>query len=188
MERLFKNILGLGLIIGLIFLFSACAKKGVEQVEEVTPPAEEEVITPPEKGIEAPGVEEEVVEVLEEKTPTIEEEILAFEAENIHFDYDKFNLKPEAKRNLADKARFLKSHPELKARIEGHCDERGTKEYNLALGQRRAKSAQDYLMFLGINPIRIYTISYGEEMPIDPAHNEEAWSLNRRAHFDMTEK
>lgn len=188
MKRLSKDILGLGLIIGLIFLFSACAKKGVEQVEEVTPPAEEEVITPLEKGIEAPAVEEEVVEVPGAKVPTIEEEILTFEAENIHFDYDKFNLKPEAKRILADKARFLKSHPELKARIEGHCDERGTKEYNLALGQRRAKSAQDYLIFLGINPIRTSTISYGEERPIDPRQREEAWSLNRRAHFDITEK
>lgn len=190
MKKFSKGILGLGLIIGMIFLFSACAKKGVEQVEEITPPAEKEVViqpSPPEE-IEAPAIEEEVVEVPQVKAPTLEEEILAFEARDIHFDFDRFNLKPEAKMILAENARFLKLHPELKVRIEGHCDERGTIEYNLALGQRRAKSAQDYLIFLGINPTRISTISYGEEKPLDTRHCEEAWSLNRRAHFDIIGK
>jgi peptidoglycan-associated lipoprotein len=79
-------------------------------------------------------------------------------------------------------------HPTIKIQIEGHCDERGTSEYNLALGERRANSAKKYLISLGMPADRISTISYGKEKPLDPGHNEEAWSKNRRDHFIILSK
>jgi peptidoglycan-associated lipoprotein len=107
----------------------------------------------------------------------------AFENTDIFFEYDSFDLTADAKKILAEKAGFLSSHPRIKIRIEGNCDERGTEEYNLALGERRAKAAQDYLVFLGVSPERIATVSYGEEKPADPRHDEAAWVKNRRDHF-----
>jgi peptidoglycan-associated lipoprotein len=79
-------------------------------------------------------------------------------------------------------------HPTVKIQIEGHCDERGTNEYNLALGERRANSAKKYLISLGMPADQISTISYGEEKPLDPGHNEEAWAKNRRGHFIVLSK
>lgn len=102
---------------------------------------------------------------------------------DIHFDFDKYNLKPEAQASLkAGAAAYLK-YRDYKLVVEGHCDERGTAEYNLALGQRRADEAAKYLVDLGIGKDRIKTISYGEEMPLDKGQSEEAWAKNRRAHF-----
>ncbi len=115
----------------------------------------------------------------------IKDQIMAFEDQDVYFGYDQFNLTNDARKILAEKVSFLNSNPELQVRIEGHCDERGTAEYNLALGERRAKAAQDYLVFLGINPNRISIISYGEERPADTGKNEAAWAKNRRAHIDI---
>jgi len=103
--------------------------------------------------------------------------------ENIHFDFDKSFIRPDAKPILAEVAEYLKGHPDAKLRIEGHCDERGTSEYNMALGERRASAASKYLENLGIAGSRLSTISYGEERPLDPGHDEEAWTKNRRAVF-----
>ncbi len=108
-----------------------------------------------------------------------------FEQENIYFDFDKSNLKPEAQEVLKRKATFLKANPNDNLLIEGHCDERGTNEYNLALGDRRANSAKKFLVNLGIAESRIRTISYGEEQPLDPGHNEAAWAKNRRCEFKL---
>ena len=168
------------IVLSLVFFISGCAKKGVEQVEEIAPPETGATTQAPSMEIEMPETEEGVAVAA---GPTIEEEIANFQERNIYFDFDKFSLTPDARKTLAEKASFLNAHPEIKIKIEGHCDERGTREYNLALGERRAKSAQDYLVFLGINPARVSTISYGEEMPVDPGHNEEAWTKNRRAQF-----
>jgi len=179
MNKLHKGI-WLILVLSLILFISGCAKKGVEQAEEITPPETEATTEAPGMDIQMPGTEEGVSAAA---GPMIEEEIATFEDRDIYFDFDKFNLVPEARKVLAEKASFLNAHPEIKIKVEGHCDERGTREYNLALGERRAKSAQDYLIFLGINPTRISTISYGEERPLDPGHNEEAWAKNRRTHF-----
>jgi len=99
------------------------------------------------------------------------------------FDYDKSSIRPDAKRSLDENAKWLKANPNAALTIEGHCDERGTGEYNLGLGQRRAKAAKDYLVSAGINPKRIKTISYGKERPFVPGHDESAWKWNRRAHF-----
>jgi peptidoglycan-associated lipoprotein len=107
----------------------------------------------------------------------------AFENVDIHFAFDAYSLSVEAQGILLEKARFLEAHPGIQVLIEGHCDERGTEQYNLALGDRRAHAAQKYLTGLGIPEERMATVSYGEERPLDPGHNEEAWARNRRAHF-----
>ena len=98
----------------------------------------------------------------------------------IYFDFDKSNLSAQAQQTLKENADWIKSNPGQRVSLEGHCDERGTNEYNMALGQRRAKSAQDYLRNLGVPADRLSTISYGEEVPADPGHNEAAWAKNRR--------
>jgi peptidoglycan-associated lipoprotein len=105
---------------------------------------------------------------------------------DVHFDYDKSDLSDDAKSTLVNNAKWLEAHPNQKVTIEGHCDERGSTEYNLALGERRAKSVRDYLVGLGLDHARLAIISYGESMPLDPGHNEAAWAKNRRAHFAFT--
>jgi peptidoglycan-associated lipoprotein len=99
------------------------------------------------------------------------------------FDFDKSSIRPDAKLNLDENAKWLKANPNAALTIEGHCDERGTREYNLGLGQRRAKAAKDYLVSAGIDAKRIKIISYGKERPFVPGHDESAWKWNRRAHF-----
>jgi peptidoglycan-associated lipoprotein len=102
---------------------------------------------------------------------------------DIFFDYDKYNLKPLAQATLKDGAPAYLKYRDYKLVVEGHCDERGTAEYNLALGEKRAMEAAKFLADLGIEKERIKTISYGKEMPLDPGHDEAAWAKNRRAHF-----
>ncbi len=103
--------------------------------------------------------------------------------QDVHFAFDRYDLSSRSREILARNAEFMLKFPEAKIQIEGHCDERGTNEYNLALGMRRATASRRYLLSLGVPPDRLSTISYGEELPIDPRHNEDAWSKNRRAHF-----
>ena len=103
--------------------------------------------------------------------------------EPIYFDFDQSDLRPEAREILNVKAEVLRRYPDIRIRIEGHCDERGTVEYNLALGERRAEAARAYLIDLGIDPDRITTVSYGEERPAVEGSNEAAWSQNRRDEF-----
>lgn len=107
----------------------------------------------------------------------------AFEDEEIHFDFDKYVLTPQAMMVLDDKAAYLREHPEVRVLVEGHCDDRGSNEYNLALGDRRANSAKNYLVKSGVAESRITTISYGEEQPLCMQQNESCWYRNRRGHF-----
>ena len=107
---------------------------------------------------------------------------------DIHFDFDKYDIRREDEVILRENAAFLKKNPKMKIQIEGHCDEKGTSDYNLALGERRANMTKRYLVSLGIASDRISTISYGEERPLDPGHNEEAWAKNRRAHIVVLSK
>jgi peptidoglycan-associated lipoprotein len=109
----------------------------------------------------------------------------AFEDENIHFDFDKYVLTPQAMMILDDKAAYLREHPGVRVLVEGHCDDRGSNEYNLALGDRRANSAKDYLVKSGVAEGRITTISYGEEQPLCRQQNESCWSRNRRDQFSV---
>jgi peptidoglycan-associated lipoprotein len=101
----------------------------------------------------------------------------------VYFDFDQSSLTLDATTTLSANARMLTDYPDVNIRVEGHCDERGTVEYNLALGQRRAISVRNYLLNYGINPSRITVISYGKERPVDPRSNAEAWRKNRRAEF-----
>jgi len=105
---------------------------------------------------------------------------------DVYFDFDKADLTETSRSRLARNAEFLRAHPEFQLSIEGHCDERGTNEYNLALGERRAAAAKDYLVSLGVAGGRLRTVSYGEERPQCTQTDESCWSLNRRAHFLIT--
>ena len=123
------------------------------------------------------------------KEPGIEGQI--FESKllkDIHFDFDEYDIRPGDAEILKENAALLKKFSNVKIQIEGHCDERGTIEYNLALGERRANNTKQYLISLGISPDRISTISYGKERPLDPGHNEETWAKNRRVHLIILSK
>jgi peptidoglycan-associated lipoprotein len=106
----------------------------------------------------------------------------------VYFELDSSDLSPSAQKALDANAALLKKYATGAVTIEGHCDERGTAEYNLALGERRAIAARAYLVSLGISADRLRTVSYGKEFPFDPGHDESAWSKNRRAHFVITAK
>ena len=113
--------------------------------------------------------------------PGSQQDLVVNVGDRVFFDLDKSDLKPEARRTLERQAAWLKQYGNVAVTIEGHCDERGTREYNLALGDRRANAARDYLVSLGIPASRIKTISYGKERPAVLGSNEAAWSQNRRA-------
>jgi len=102
---------------------------------------------------------------------------------DIHFAFDSAELDDQGRSTLRENGNWLKDHSKSKTEVEGHCDERGTVEYNLALGAKRARAAKDYLVALGVSADRLTTISYGEELPLCHEHNEECWQRNRRAHF-----
>jgi peptidoglycan-associated lipoprotein len=102
---------------------------------------------------------------------------------DVHFAFDRYELSPESREILQENGRWLKSNPKTKAEIEGHADDRGTVEYNLALGTKRAQEVKEYLSSLGIESLRLSTISYGEELPLCTEHEETCWQKNRRAHF-----
>lgn len=168
-----KKFLTLALTLALILMVVSslgCSKKAVSSgpAEPVTPPpppeTEIETTTPPEQTQLPPEPEK-------------------LELEDVFFDFDKAELRADARAILSRNGEMLQRHPDARILIEGHCDERGTREYNLALGDKRAKAAMDFLVRFGIEPVRIETISYGEERPFAMGHNESAWALNRRAHF-----
>lgn len=107
----------------------------------------------------------------------------AFYNEDVHFDYDKSIIRADSRQVLQKKAAYMRAHPEVRVIVEGHCDERGSRAYNMALGDRRAKAAKRYLLSLGISKARIKTVSYGKSRPQCRQHNESCWRRNRRAHF-----
>ena len=148
--------------------FTGCAKK----VPPPPPPPIEE--KKPEPKIEQPVVKPKPKPQINLKT--------------VYFDFDKYNLTPEAKAILTDNAKQLMENAQVRIRIEGNCDERGTNAYNLSLGQKRAESVKDFLIQYGISPNRIETVSYGEERPVCTEHNESCWQRNRRADFVIISK
>lgn len=186
---LMKKTLILSLVCILVFaFFISCRKK----VEEAPPPP------PPPQVKEQPKVEKvEKPPVVKEPKLTEEEIFMAKSLEEInkeaplemiHFDFDRYFIRDDAKPVLEENAKWLKKFKTVRILIEGHCDERGTEEYNLALGEKRAKATYDYLVSLGISPDRIEIISYGKSQPLDPGHNEVAWQKNRRAQFMIIAK
>ena len=125
---------------------------------------------------------EEVKEQPVEQPVTPSTDMSPVSLNDVYFDFDQYNLTSEAKSTLDANARELKRVMDANITIEGHCDERGTKAYNLALGDKRANAARDYLVALGVGSSRITTVSYGKERPFDAGHDESAWAKNRRAH------
>ncbi len=105
---------------------------------------------------------------------------------DVYFDFDRSDLREDSRSRLARNAEWLRAHPEFEVTLEGHCDERGTNDYNIALGQRRAAAAREYLVSLGVASSRLRTLSYGEERPQCTSSDESCWSRNRRAHFLVT--
>ncbi len=101
----------------------------------------------------------------------------------IYFDFDRYTIRPDMISRMEHNAKVMLDHPDIKVEIQGNCDERGTNEYNLALGEKRAKAARDYMVNMGVDPGRITIVSLGEEKPLDPGHNEKAWAKNRRDDF-----
>ncbi|MFH2011180.1 MAG: peptidoglycan-associated lipoprotein Pal [Pseudomonadota bacterium] len=204
-KRLSVYLLVFGLTFSLSIFLNSCSKKavkGIDTSKEVAQVLDEEPTCPepvkdtgPKKeaqmrddGLQKQRERDEAVSKDEaarkaeaaEREAQLREE---FEQIDIHFAYDKSDLTNEATGILGNKVAYLQGHPNIKTQIEGHCDERGSNEYNMALGERRANSAMQYLVTSGIEASRISTISYGEEKPIAVGQNEEAWAKNRRSHF-----
>jgi len=180
-----KSIL-VALAVVLLFSFALmnCAKKPAEpgpmdQAMEPAPapePAPVQVYTPPPEPAPAPAP------VMPAPAPAPFE---VSDLMDVFFAFDKSDLTAESRDRLANDAKLLKAAAGVRIVVEGHCDERGTNEYNLGLGERRANAVKNYLVSLGVSDSRIKTISYGEEKPFAMGHNEAAWKQNRRAHFSL---
>lgn len=187
MKKTIGMVLVFLLMIPALMMTAGCAKKQVQPEVSLTGTEADQYDAARQRAL---AEEEEARRrALEEQRLTEEERRQAmlqrqqFVDEDIHFDFDQSVIRPDAQEVLRKKAEFLRDNSGVSVIIEGHCDERGTAEYNIALGERRALSAKAFLMNLGISSSRMSTISYGEERPVDPRSNEEAWARNRRAHF-----
>ncbi|WP_456325678.1 peptidoglycan-associated lipoprotein Pal [Desulfonauticus submarinus] len=193
--KISKFVLGVVVVCSLFFLVS-CAKKKItasNQSPEVKQKVEQQQKNKENKELEElrKRKEQEIelkAQNLGQKNVQEKIDVKKVIGERIYFDFDSYELKPEARKILQEKAKILKTHPNWKIVIEGHCDERGTEEYNLALGEKRARAAYEFLILLGINANRMQIVSYGEEYPLDPAHNETAWAKNRRDEFKIIEQ
>lgn len=167
-----KRFLVFPLVLLMVFVLAACSgsKDKTTTDPEVTEPTtieEPDDVVDDEMSAGDSGVED-------VKMPVVGD---------VFFDYDKFALSADSRSALENNARQLRDASSFDIVIEGHCDERGTNAYNLALGEKRAKAAKDYLVSLGVSPRRVTTVSYGEERPFEKGNNERAWAKNRRAHF-----
>ncbi|HYA01960.1 MAG TPA: peptidoglycan-associated lipoprotein Pal [Syntrophobacteria bacterium] len=174
MRRSTAWMLGSILLVFVMVLGVSCAKKTVTTEGEpkaapapMPAPAPEAKPAPP-----APAAEDKFAVAKK-----------AVEADDIYFDFDKYNLKSEAIKVLDKKVALMRENSQMKVRIEGNCDERGSNEYNLALGDRRANAAKSYMAKAGIAENRLSSISYGEERPVCKEHNETCWAKNRHDHF-----
>jgi len=161
----------------------------LEREREAREAKERELARLKEEELKKPTEGEVEKTLVTKKEPGIQGEVFETRLlKDIHFDFDKYDIRREDEAILKENAGFLKNNPKMKIQIEGHCDERGTIEYNLALGERRASNTKKYLVLLGIPSNRISTISYGKERPLDKGHDEEAWAKNRRAHIVVLSK
>ena len=179
-------ILGLGLVLSV----GGCAKKKVTTDEELGAAVEEEAtetFEPSEKIYEESMAAQQESLATQASVKKEEEKFLEGRTSAallpVYFDFDKSNIREDQRARLVKNAEYLKQNQAVKVRIEGNCDERGTNEYNMALGARRAISAKRFLVNLGVKSIRIHTISYGEEKPLLHGHDEYSWAQNRRDDF-----
>jgi peptidoglycan-associated lipoprotein len=151
----------------LVVALSSCSKKDVKQDEPIINPSGDSGAASPSTGNAGSSAD------------TGENSQL----QTVYFDFDSFKLRGDARATLKSNADYLKANPNITVQIEGHCDERGTTEYNLALGERRADATRNYLTKMGIAKSRVSVISYGKERPADAGHDESAWAKNRRSSF-----
>lgn len=174
-RRLVNQIFSL-MICGLVAGLVGCSKKDVVSDEPAMVPSEDSAgVATPGGGVEMMGAAGDVGAAFSEM-------------DIVYYGYDSFNLSDEARNALKKNADWMKANTSARIQIEGHCDERGTVEYNMALGDRRANAAKSYLVRLGVAGNRIETISYGKERPADMGHSESAWAKNRRAVFVLLSK
>jgi peptidoglycan-associated lipoprotein len=197
-KKMMTGIIVLAFICSSFLLMTSCAKKQI-QVSEPVQPATQEVKAGEDEAKaaeEAKSKAEQEAKAREEAerqarlrelkmSQKLADEIRNFESEHIYFAFDKSDLTDESESTLREKGNWLRLNGDYSVTISGNCDERGTAEYNLALGERRAHAAKKFLMGLGISENRLATVSYGEERPVDPSHNEEAWAKNRNAQFSL---
>ena len=199
-KKMMTGMIVLAFICSSFLLMTSCAKKQI-QVSEPVQPATQEVKAEGDEAAKAKAAEEAKSTSEQEAraeaerqarlrelkvAQTLADEIRNFESENIYFAFDRSDLTDESKSALREKGNWLRANGDYSVNISGNCDNRGTAEYNLALGERRAHAAKKFLMGLGISENRLATISYGEERPVDPGNNEEAWAKNRNDQFTLT--
>lgn len=187
-----KNCLLFVLAIASIVAFSGCSQKKISTAAQTAPPA----ATQAKPADKVPTAEdskkvptESVTSLDKDKNASVPAYVRELQAKltDVYFDYDRYDLSEEAKKAAKTLADILAKNKKITVSVEGHCDERGTNEYNLALGDRRAKSVKDYLIALNIPAMRIDVISYGEEKPACTESSEACWAKNRRAHFVLAE-
>ena len=190
-KNLWMNFVLLFVACGLL-LTVACATKTVKSEPPLTQIAKEDLEAQQRKAAEElrqqelarqKALEEQRLKAEEDARQRIADARSMFVNEDIYFEFDRARLLSDAQDILKRKAQWLRNNSDVSVVIEGHCDERGTNEYNMALGDRRAQSAQTFLVNLGISTSRLLTVSFGEERPVDTGHTEEAWTKNRRVHF-----
>ncbi|OGP25413.1 MAG: peptidoglycan-associated lipoprotein [Deltaproteobacteria bacterium GWB2_42_7] len=181
----------------LIFAAAGCVKVVKEEAiqKSALPEKQESTVAKKEAKEEMPAIKEErvaeqpIMEASKEKVEAaVVDELGAITEKTgmlltVYFDFDRFTIRDDMQSVFEKNAEWLKKNSNVKIRIEGHCDERGTNEYNIALGERRAQSIREYLVNYGINPSRLSTISYGEEKPVAAGHDEDSWTKNRRGEF-----
>lgn len=170
-----------GLFTALLFV-AACQTAPEESAEATGEGAATTTTQPsqPSPTATAPAQPQVAAQVAPGPRPGSQEDLVYNVGDRIFFDFDKFDIKPAARETLKNQAAWLRKYPQVTVTIEGHCDERGTREYNLALGERRAQAVKDYLISLGVDSVRVATISYGKERPVALGHTEAAWSQNRK--------
>jgi len=181
MQKKLWIILAMVFVIPGLLFTASCAKKAVKEDTSMSQQAQDEA----EKAKQEELARQRAIEEARLKEEAIQKAKDNFLNEDIHFEFDSAVLAQDAQEILKTKAEWLQNNPNVKSTVEGHCDDRGTLEYNLALGERRASSAKSFLVDLGIAASRLTTISYGEERPVDPGQNEAAWAKNRRCHFTI---
>ncbi len=176
---------GMVVALGVVAMMAAgCAKEEVVKKDE--PVVQQQTVKQQEPVKQVEPVQQEVKQEVKQEEAAAVKASVAVALENVYFDFDKSDLRQDARDALSKNAEaLLKQVADAKVKIAGHCDERGSDEYNLALGDRRAKSVAKYLETLGVKADRITTISFGKEKPAVDGHDEAAWSKNRRAEFEI---
>ncbi len=189
-KKVITGLTVLAFLFSTLLLMTSCAKKQVTVSGGVTPTTQEKAPPVKKAATDADKAYKDKEAARKARLREIEkaQKIADFENQKIYFDFDRSELRPEAKANLKKKAEFLRQYAAYAVRIDGHCDERGTSAYNLALGERRASAAKKFLVALGVSDHLISTITYGEEKPADPGHNDEAWAKNRRDEFTLVKR